>query len=65
LNDLDVKIENVKQAYLKGLGVSGTPTLVLIDGSGTTTNLWVGKLTAEGESEVLDTLRSGIKRQGG
>lgn len=65
LNDLDVRIEDVKQAYLRGIGVSGTPTLVLVDRTGTMKNLWVGKLTAQGESEVLDSLRSGITRQGG
>jgi hypothetical protein len=59
LNDLDVRIEEVKQAYLGGIGVSGTPTLVLVDNTGTVTNLWEGKLAAPVESAVLNSLRSG------
>lgn len=65
LNDLDVRIEEVKQAHLGAIRVSGTPTLVLVDHTGKVTNLWVGKLTAEGESAVLNSLRSDATRPRG
>jgi thioredoxin-related protein len=36
--------------------VPGTPTLVLVDNSGKVLNVWVGKLDAGGEKEVLQVL---------
>ncbi|HTK28924.1 MAG TPA: hypothetical protein VL309_05205 [Vicinamibacterales bacterium] len=37
--------------------VSGTPTLILIDRTGTVINSWIGKLSEDGESEVFDAIR--------
>jgi hypothetical protein len=58
LNDLGVLIDEVRQAPPNDLGVRGTPTLLLLDGSGVVTDSWVGKLTPEKEDEVLHRLKS-------
>ena len=36
--------------------VSGTPTLLLVDGEGLVTHAWIGLLNAEREAEVLDAV---------
>jgi thioredoxin-related protein len=56
LNELGVQIGNIKKINPSTLGVSGTPTVVLVDGTGTVTGVWVGKLPRESESEVLNRL---------
>ncbi|MFN2454240.1 MAG: peroxiredoxin family protein [Pyrinomonadaceae bacterium] len=58
LNDLDVPIEEVKQASLSSVGVRGTPTLILVDSKGAVVDSWVGKLPANKETEVLNRLKS-------
>ncbi len=44
---------NIDFAAIK---VPGTPTLMLVDNTGKVLDVWVGKLDAEGEKEVLKTL---------
>jgi thioredoxin-related protein len=56
LSDLDVPIDEVKQATPASLGASGTPTLILVNKAGEVTASWVGKLPAAEESEVLNQL---------
>ena len=56
LDDLGVTIEEVKQAQLDSIGVQGTPTLILVNNQGVVITSWVGKLTADGEAEVLRRL---------
>ena len=58
LEDLGVTIEEVKQAKLDSIGVHGTPTLILVNDRGVVMNSWVGKLSADGEAEVLRRLVS-------
>ena len=58
LDGLNVPIINVAQATLDTLGVRGTPTLVLVDKTGTVKQSWVGRLTAERESEVLSRIKT-------
>ena len=41
------------------LRVKGTPTLLLVDGTGLIQRLWVGKLSPEREREVIDALAPG------
>ncbi len=41
---------------LTSLGVTGTPTLLLVDPLGTVINVWVGELSREDEHEVLSAL---------
>jgi len=56
LDDLGVAIEEVKQAQLDSIGVYGTPTLILVNNQGVVITSWVGKLSADGEAEVLRRL---------
>jgi hypothetical protein len=58
LNGLGVTIDEVRQVSPANLGVSGTPTLVLVDSAGVATDAWVGKLTPDREGEVLSRLKS-------
>lgn len=58
LDGLNVPITQVAQATLDSLGVRGTPTLVIVDKSGTVKQSWVGRLTAERETEVLSRIKS-------
>ena len=46
-------IDNVYNYSLDSIGVRGTPTLLLLDESGTILNSWVGKLSAPKEAEVI------------
>jgi hypothetical protein len=56
LDELGVSIEEVKQAELDSIGVQGTPTLILVNDQGAVVTSWVGKLSADGEAEVLRRL---------
>lgn len=58
LGELNVPVQDVRQAALGSLGVSGTPTLLLVDNQGAVLQAWVGKLPAEQENEVLTKVRS-------
>ncbi|MDX6694836.1 MAG: hypothetical protein QOF02_2439 [Blastocatellia bacterium] len=55
LNDLGVPAVDVKQASLDSLSVGGTPTLIMVKG-GAVSDVWVGKLDTEEETEVLSKL---------
>jgi thioredoxin-related protein len=57
LNDLQVPLGEVRQTALASIGVRGTPTLLLVDKTGTITDEWVGRLSPDKESEVLGRLR--------
>ena len=58
LSGLGVQIPIMKQATLDSIGVRGTPTLMIIDASGKVKQAWVGKLTPEKESEVLNRIKA-------
>ncbi|MGD0694772.1 MAG: hypothetical protein ABSB82_07940 [Terriglobia bacterium] len=51
-----VQVDDVKQASLNAIRVTGTPTLLLVDGKGTVTQVWEGKLQPDQEGEVLAVL---------
>lgn len=51
-----VLVDEVKHSSLEKIGVSGTPTLVLVDTSGVVKNFWLGKLSPEQEAIVLSLL---------
>jgi len=53
LESLGVNIPEVVQSPLAGVGVSGTPTLLLIDNRGFVIDSWVGKLSDSAAEEVL------------
>jgi hypothetical protein len=57
LNTLGVSIDNVRQDSLNNLGVSGTPTLLLVDNNGSVVNAWKGRLDGNREREVLERLQ--------
>ena len=50
-NGLDLKA--IPAASFDSLGVAGTPTLILVDGSGTIQNFWAGQLSPEAEQQVV------------
>ena len=56
LIDLGLSKMEVRESPLKSLQVSGTPTLILTNDKGEITDYWVGKLTADKETEVIDKL---------
>ena len=59
LKDKGIAVDDVRQAILSGLRINGTPTLLLVDGSGIVRSVWIGKLESSGEKEVLAKLSEG------
>jgi len=57
LADLKVAINDVKQINPNFLGVSGTPTLILVNNAGEVIDSWTGKLSPDKEMEVLKKLK--------
>ncbi|MFL6333102.1 MAG: peroxiredoxin family protein [Pyrinomonadaceae bacterium] len=55
VSELGVPALEVRQAQLGALSVGGTPTIIMVN-RGTVTDVWVGKLDAAGESQVLNKL---------
>jgi hypothetical protein len=53
LDKLGVSVAEIKQAQLNSIGVNATPTLIMVDQSGSVIESWVGKLPVEKEKEVL------------
>ncbi|HEV7683973.1 MAG TPA: redoxin domain-containing protein [Pyrinomonadaceae bacterium] len=58
LDGLKVSIADIAQAQLDSFGVRGTPTLMIVDKSGTVKQSWVGRLTTEREAEVLSRVKT-------
>jgi hypothetical protein len=58
LRKLDVRIDDVLQGSLIRIGIAGTPTLLLVNSSGTVTEAWTGKLDDSGQEAVLAQLRN-------
>jgi thioredoxin-related protein len=55
-----VHVDDVKQATLSTIGVSGTPTLLLVDSAGKVADAWQGKLQPEQEAGVLAVLKKDV-----
>jgi peroxiredoxin len=51
-----VTVDEIRQATLSDLEISGTPTLLLLDRSGVVKQVWFGKLQAEREGDVVTAL---------
>jgi thiol-disulfide isomerase/thioredoxin len=51
-----VGINDVLNAQLTSIGVTATPTLLLVNETGVVTDMWRGKLPIEKESDVLNKL---------
>jgi hypothetical protein len=57
LANLGVKVDEVKQVAFGELGITGTPTLALIDSEGKVLNIWEGLLPSSGENEVIERMK--------
>ncbi len=49
--------EEVKQASLDTIGVTGTPTMLLVDAKGTVSKVWEGKVQPHQQAGVLAALK--------
>lgn len=56
LESLKVSVDDIRHASLFSLGVKGTPTLILVDGTGRAIKSWLGKLDASQEADVMSSL---------
>ncbi len=57
LDSLGVSIDKVRQADFRPVGVTGTPTLLMVDNNGIVTSTWIGRLDSNREAEVLARLQ--------
>lgn len=57
LHDAKLDVPMVASFQLQQLHVSGTPTLILVDGSGTVEKVWVGEQDAAGQQAIRDAIR--------
>lgn len=62
LTKLGVSLNEVVQAPLASVGVSGTPTLLLIDHDGAVTDSWVGKLSDGEAAQVIDRINQSMRQ---
>jgi hypothetical protein len=53
LDGLGVRVDEIKQVSLPGIGVTRTPTLMLVDSSGLVRGAWTGELASDDEADVL------------
>lgn len=58
LSELGVSGIEVKQSQLNSLNVGGTPTIIVTDDKGEISDVWMGKLPPEKESEVIKKIAS-------
>jgi len=56
LSKLGVSVSDVVQSSLASVGVSGTPTLLLVDNEGSVTGSWVGKLSDSEAARVIEQI---------
>lgn len=56
LSRYGLEVPRLANTSLVSLGVTGTPTLVLVDLDGTVLDMWIGELSRAGEEEVLAAL---------
>jgi thioredoxin-related protein len=52
-----IGVDSVVSLPLANLGVRGTPTLLLLDGQNKLEEIWIGKMSPEGESQIIDRLK--------
>lgn len=60
LSNAGVHVDEVRQVPLNTLGVSGTPTLLLVNEVGVVTDVWVGKLQPNQETQVMAAVQKKI-----
>jgi hypothetical protein len=56
LNTLGIRVDEIRHVPLKSLGILVDPTLVMVNRSGSVTQIWEGKLAPSQFSEVLSEL---------
>jgi len=56
LAKLAVTVDEVRSVPLMDIAVTGTPTMLLVDGNGIVRNVWVGKLAEDRQAEVLSAI---------
>jgi hypothetical protein len=59
----DVLVDEVRQINLDSIGVSGTPTLILVNDDGAVKDTWVGKLPKPVQAEVLRRVQQSVARR--
>lgn len=60
LERIGLQVPAVATTTLSALGVSGTPTLILVDSTGTVLKTWIGQLARAGELEVTSALQTTV-----
>jgi len=61
LNEIQLPITEVRQVDMTAMKVRGTPTILLVDKTGTVTDVWIGKLQPDKELEVLNRLHMKVQ----
>ena len=56
LNDMNIRADAVVSTSLGELGINLLPSIYLVDKEGSVTDNWLGRLTAAGESNLLERL---------
>lgn len=56
LGSNEISVDRLFSDSLKSIGVTATPTLLLVNGEGIVTDHWRGKLTKDTEEEVISRL---------
>jgi thioredoxin-related protein len=59
LKSEQLDLDSISSVDFEELGVTGTPTAVLVDQSGRVLELWVGELDDKGQQTLVNKLRSG------
>jgi len=57
LKGAGLDIADVKQAELKSISVKGTPTVIVVDQTGTVTDTWLGVMSADQKSALMTRLK--------
>lgn len=59
LGEHGINVDEVRQVSPDAIGADGTPTLILLDASGSVIESWIGKLPPEKEAEVIALMLAG------
>ncbi len=51
-----LNLNAVAEVNLDAINVPATPAIVLVDSAGRISNYWIGKLSKDGEKEIIKTL---------
>jgi hypothetical protein len=57
LDGLGVNVQNILQSSLDSVKAKATPTLLIVDKTGTISKAWVGKLESQREKQVIASLQ--------